>query len=98
MEPPIQAAYLRSAEATTWVGMVSGTTALSSICRRDSNFGNIVDPPLTTTEPKSAPVMLRLHFFTTDTTVLCRPTSGRPIRSGWKRVSAVSRHLGGGGD
>merc|ERR1712060_645293 len=87
MDPPIQAEYLRSGGATTFIFIVEGASEVSSFVIRSPMPGNMVVPPDKTTLAYRSLRMSTSHFMIDWKVVSCTPLASLPTKLGWKSTS-----------
>jgi hypothetical protein len=87
MEPPIQTEYFLSGGATTFIFIVEGARAVSSLVILSAMPGNIVVPPdITMFAYKSLRISMS-HFMMVWNVQSWMPEASLPIKEGWKRTS-----------
>merc|ERR1719150_1642405 len=87
MDPPIQTEYLRSGGATILTLIAEGARVVSSLLRRLSMLGNIVEPPDRTVLVYRSRRMSTSHFWMLSYVSLWIPSDSLPMREGWNRGS-----------
>merc|ERR1719410_2289472 len=87
IDPPIQTEYFLSGGATTFIFIVDGARAVSSLVIRSPIPTNIVVPPLRTTFAYRSFRISTSHFMIDWKDVSWMPLASFPMKLGWKSTS-----------
>merc|ERR1711904_283129 len=87
MEPPIHTEYLRSGGATTFIFMVEGARAVSSLVMRSPMPANMVVPPDSTTLLYKSLRISTSHFMIDWKVVSWMLLASLPTKLGWNNTS-----------